>query len=110
MTMKDNIHPSVPEEGDPEIESVTVTAESSLQAPVEADTKVATIKATGGTAPYTYKLKGTSENFKVEETEVKTAKQIDGEVTETVNVTVTDSKQKTKDGSVEIKITASEAV
>lgn len=81
-----------------------------MQAPVVADTKVADLSATGGTGAITYTLEGQSKNFKVEGSEVKTAKQIDGEVTESITVKATDTKGKTKNATKEIKITASEAV
>lgn len=74
------------------------------------DTKVADLSATGGTGAITYSLTSQSSNFKVEGSEVKTAKQIDEEVTESITVKATDTKGKTKDATKEIKITASEAV
>ena len=89
----------------PEITSVTVTPESSLKAPIVEGQKVATISVVGGTQPYTYKLNGQSDNFKVVGTEVQASKQIDETVNESVTVTVTDSKQKTKDGTAQINIT-----
>ena len=90
---------------DPEITSVTVTPEISLKAPITESQKVATISVVGGTQPYTYKLNGQSDNFKVVGTEVQASKQIDEAVNESVTVTVTDSKQKTKDGTAQINIT-----
>ena len=81
-----------------------------MKATIELDAKIADLSATGGTGPITYTLEGSSENFKVEETQIKAKKQITDAVTESVTVKATDSKQKTKTATKEIKIEASEAV
>ena len=95
---------------DPEITEVTISPVAQLKATLETDVKVADLSVTGGTEPITYTLEGSSENFKVEETQIKTKKQITDAVTESVTIKATDSKQKTKTATKEIKIEASEAV
>ena len=100
----------ITEAEDPEITEVTITPEPSLKATLEIDAKIADLSATGGTQPITYTLEGSSENFKVEGTQIKAKKQITDAVTESVTVKATDSKQKTKTATKEIKIEASEAV
>ena len=75
--------------------------------PVAADTKVADLSTTGGTAPYTYTLKestGDNAEFKINGTEVQVSAEIATADTKNITVIVTDSKQKTKEASVEIEI------
>lgn len=75
--------------------------------PVAADTKVADLSTTGGTAPYTYTLKestGDNAEFKINGTEVQASAEIETADIKNITVIVTDSKQKTKEASVEIEI------
>ena len=92
---------------DPEITQLTITPVHNLTAPIEADTKVAELNVTGGTAPYTYSLKestGDNAEFKISGTEVQVSAEIATADTKTITVIVTDSKQKTKEESAEIEI------
>lgn len=76
-----------------------------------ADTKVADLSATGGTAPYTYTLKestGDNAEFKISGTQVLVSTQIEEAENKNITVVVTDSKQKTKEATTQITITAEE--
>ena len=100
------IKKKIAEAVDPEITEVIITPEASLKATLEMDTKIAELSATGGTAPIIYSLEGSSDNFKVEGSQIKAKKQITEAVTESVTIKATDSKQKTKTATKEIKIEA----
>ena len=92
---------------DPEITQLTITPVTELEAPVEANTKVADLSTTGGTAPYTYTLKestGDNAEFKISGTEVQANAQIATATTKNITVIVTDSKQKTKEATAQIEI------
>lgn len=92
---------------DPEITNLTITPVDSLEAPVSADTKVADLSATGGTAPYTYSLKestGDNAEFKISGTEVQAVAEIATAGNKSITVIVTDSKQKTKEATAQIEI------
>lgn len=78
-----------------------------MTTPVEANTKVADLSTTGGTAPYTYSLKestGDNAEFKINGTEVQANAQIAAADTKNITVVATDSKQKTKEANAEIVI------
>ena len=97
----------------PEITELTVTPVSELKAPVEAGTKVADLKATGGTEPYTFTLKeGEKDNaeFQINNTEVQAKQKIDSEATKNITVIVTDKNFMTKEQNAQISVGASEAV
>ena len=100
------IKKKIAEAVDPEITEVIITPEASLKATLEIDAKIAELSATGGTAPIIYSLEGSSDNFKVEGSQIKAKKQITEAVTESVTIKATDSKQKTKTATKEIKIEA----
>ena len=94
-------------EVDPEITNLTITPVAELEAPVAADTKVADLSATGGTAPYTYSLKastGDNAEFKISGTEVQASAEISTAGNKNITVIVTDSKQKTKEATAQIVI------
>lgn len=96
---------------DPEIKHLTITPVAELEAPVEAETKVADLSATGGTAPYTYSLKpstGDNAEFKISGTEVQANAQIVATGNKNITVIVTDSKQKTKEATAQIEISEAE--
>lgn len=82
-----------------------------LKAPLAVDTKVADLSTTGGTAPYTYALKestGDNAEFKISGTQVLVSTQIAEAENKNITVVVTDSKQKTKEATAQITITAEE--
>lgn len=82
-----------------------------LEVPVEANTKVADLSVTGGTAPYTYSLKadtGDNAEFKISGAEVQANVQIATAGNKSITVIVTDSKQKTKEATAQINITEAE--
>ena len=92
---------------DPEITNLTITPVTELEAPVTANTKVADLSATGGTAPYTYSLKdstGDNAEFKISGTEVQASAEIATATTKNITVIVTDSNQKTKEATAQIEI------
>ena len=92
---------------DPEIDELKITAVEDLTAPVEANTKVADLSATGGTSPYTYTLKeetGDNAEFKISENEVQTNTQIATAGNKNITVVVTDSKGKTNEATAQIVI------
>ncbi len=94
-------------EVDTEITNLTITPVAELEAPVAADTKVADLSATGGTAPYTYSLKastGDNAEFKISGTEVQASAEISTAGNKNITVIVTDSKQKTKEATAQIVI------
>ena len=92
---------------DPEITNLIITPVNNLETPVTADTKVADLSVTGGTAPYTYSLKastGDNAEFKISGTEVQANAEIATAGTKNITVIVTDSKQKTKEATAQIEI------
>ena len=97
---------------DPEITSVTVTPEQSLNEQVQVGTKVASVAVEGGTQPYTYSAGGgeNDDKFTIESSEIKAKEQL-SQGTYKLKVKVTDSKSKEKTSDeVTITVQASEAV
>ena len=79
----------------------------SLTAPLTVGTKVVDLSTEGGTAPYTYSLKASTQDndgFQINGTEVQVKTQIDEEATKNITVTVTDSKGKTKEATAQINV------
>lgn len=73
---------------------ITVTPAQGLEIPLNANTVVATLETTGGTAPYTYTLtKGLQDNdlFEIDNTNIKSKGQVTEARTYHVIVTVTDN-------------------
>lgn len=78
-----------------------------LEAPLEIDTKIADLSATGGTSPYTYTLKeGVADNteFKIYNEEVQVKTKIEAGATKNITVVVTDKNGKQKETIKEITI------
>lgn len=91
----------------PNITSLSVEPVDSLTAPLTVDTVVANLSTEGGTAPYTYTLKGgegDNAEFKIDGTTVKVGTQIDAGGNKNITVVVTDKNNKTKEQTAEIVI------
>lgn len=95
----------------PEITSLEITPVDDLKVPVAANTVVANLTTQGGTSPYIYSLKPDTEDnseFVIENDTVKTALDIDFEVTKNITVIVTDANNMTKEQTAQIIVNNAE--
>lgn len=91
----------------PNITAVTITPTEGLTAPVSANTVVATLSATGGTAPYTYTLVDEAldnNEFQISGNEVTNIAEIDLASNKHIQVLATDSVGKTLEETGEIVV------
>jgi hypothetical protein len=91
----------------PNITAVTITPAEGLTAPVSANTVVATLSATGGTAPYTYTLVDEAldnNEFQISGNEVTNIAEIDLASNKHIQVLATDSVGKTLEETGEIVV------
>lgn len=97
--------------GAPSITSVNVTPVGEITIPCEVGTKIADISVSGGTEPYSYELPaGTQDNdlMEITGTEVKVKTRLTELREYNITVKVTDSEEKTKDGTCTITTNSSE--
>ena len=100
----------MPEEGEINSVTVSVTAASIKKSEATADKEVASISVDGGKEPYTYEITGTdADKFKEEEAKIKLAEALTEEKTYTAKVKVTDKNSKEKESAeFSIEVTADE--
>lgn len=97
--------------GTPSITSVNVTPVGKITIPCEVGTKIADISVSGGTEPYSYELPaGIQDNdlMEITGTEVKVKTRLTELKEYDITVKVTDSEEKTKEGTCTITTNSSE--